>query len=272
MVLTRAPYGSLYAEKQAIWAPAYEARLGIIGSTGIIVPLFDANHENAGRTTTTSIGEEQLVYTHESALTDWDVPPTFIGPSTIPLLTFNGTGEQTDTPDINYFSRDDTSGEPWSLGFWGTSTAAGSNMVMSKYAGGNIEWRFAVITGRGQLEISDQSVQKYINRAGATQMSAGVLSFIVATYDGAGGASAADSIHLYFNGVLDDGSATNDAAYVGMENGTAKMEIGARSYGSSNIYEGTMVGGPLGPIFTQIELTADQVLELYQHDRALLGV
>ena len=36
--------------------------------------------------------------------------------------------------------------------------------------------------------------------------------------------------------------------------------------------DGLIAGGPLGPFFVQAELTADQVLELYELGRSALGL
>ena len=40
----------------------------------------------------------------------------------------------------------------------------------------------------------------------------------------------------------------------------------------SGLFNGLMAGGPLGPFFTQVELTADQVRGLYDLGHAALGL
>jgi hypothetical protein len=92
--------------------------------------------------------------------------------------------------------------------------------------------------------------------------------FAVCTYDG----SATNAgMNLYKQGVDADDANGNSGSFTNMVAGAATLTLGFKVH-PADIFNGLMAGGPLGPIFTQIELTADQVLELYQHDRALLGV
>ena len=92
-------YGQIPNEAQLIWAPIYEAVYKILGPTaGTIIPLGDTNHEAANRTTCTTTGVEQVVFTYNEAVTSFDKPPITIGPAHIPLITFNGTDEEADSP------------------------------------------------------------------------------------------------------------------------------------------------------------------------------
>ena len=76
------------ANRKLLWASIYEEILGIVGPTSVIIPMGDTNHENAGRTTVTGIGDEQPVFTYSEALPDWDTLPYFKGPARIPVNTF----------------------------------------------------------------------------------------------------------------------------------------------------------------------------------------
>ena len=64
---------------------------------------------------------------------------------------------------------------------------------------------------------------------------------------------------------------TDDANYVSMENKAAALAL-ARVPNQTTYFDGKMAGGPLGPFFTQKELTADEVKALYDLGRAALGV
>jgi hypothetical protein len=62
---------------------------------------------------------------------------------------------------------------------------------------------------------------------------------VAVTYDGRGGATAADGIAIYVDGALQGVFRINDAAYVAMENGTAPLEMG-REGPQWNMYDGGM--------------------------------
>jgi hypothetical protein len=62
---------------------------------------------------------------------------------------------------------------------------------------------------------------------------------IAVTYTGVGGATAANGINIYVDGVLQPVFRMNDPAYVAMENGTAPLEMG-REGPSWNMYDGAL--------------------------------
>ena len=274
--LARAPFGSLLVEKQVLWAPAYEFTLQLLGSTGIILPFGDPNHEASDLTSFTTVGEEQAVFTYSEARDTWDNGLTYEGPNGgVPILTFNRVDEEADSPDADYWFRDDAGGaNGFSIGGWvNIDGSTGSRTVLAKRGTNNQEWAMRVRNTTDIVEAALVYDSENVNilRPFATALTVGTWAFVMLTYDGAGGVGSEDTIHCYLNGVLDDGTANNDGTYTGMENLTSVIGLGKRSEGTQ-FFGGRMAGGPLGTCFTQIELTADQVLSKFQHDRALLGV
>ena len=129
-----------------------------------------------------------------------------------------------------------------------------------------------------ELFLSDDSVGASSVRRGNVAVSQGQWVFLVITYDGMGGASATDGITLYVDGAVHASIATNDASYVGMENGSEPVTLAAEGRGGApgNFFNGKMAGGPLGPWFVTHDaagiITAAQVNQLYVLGRDALGL
>ena len=257
--------------------PLYAQIRDILGSTGTIIPIGDTAQENAGRTTVTTLGSQEVVFTYSKDITTWDTPPTITGPGRLPLVTFDAVDEEADTPDATFWSRDDAGGaNGFSLGLWANVTNTGTaRCFMAKYdeTGVQREWIwFLNPNDTMRFFLFDESVDgtgAYRNSDAAITM--GSLRFFVATYDGTGGATAADGITLYEDGGVIASTATNQGTYEGMENLAGVVSLG-RNIGGSRFFNGTMVGGPLGPFFTQTELSAADVTRLYNIGKSALGL
>jgi len=234
--------------------------------------MGDTKHEAEDRTTVTTVGAKQVVFTYSEPVSGFDAPPTFEGPGVIPVIAFNGSGERLDTPDAAYFSRDDTGGEAWSIVGWINLTGSGERTFWSKWETTGLarEWVVSFLPDqKAEFKLRDESQKTQPNRQSDVSYTENVWNHFAATYDGSGGVFAMDGVTLYRNGVVIASTATNRESYVGTENDTEVVEIGSQD-GGPPFFDGKMAGGPLGPIFAQIELTAGQVLELYQGNRALL--
>lgn len=261
------------------WAPIREAVLSILGITGIIVPIGDAQHEATDRTTCTSVGDQQVVFTYSKAVTTFDTPPFFFGPGYVPIVSFDGTDEGADTPDVAYFSRGNGSADSaFSLGLWLYPTNAGGTyqQPFSKDNNTDREWGLEIddpAVPIPALRLWDDSAAVSCSRPLSAVLTLSTWAFVVFTYDGAGGATAANTIKAYKNGALANGTAVNHANYVAMEDLTALPSIGVMSGEiATRFYGGKLAGGPLGPFFVQAELTADVVNRLYQLGRNYMGV
>lgn len=269
--IVRGRFGRATVEQKVLWAPIYEEVLTILGSTGVIIPMGDTNHENSGRTTVTTVGEEAAVFTYSEAVTAFDAPPSLLGPGRIPTITFNGTDEEADSPDASFWSR---VGAAFSVGAWVNLTDATSSVILSKYdaAGNTREWVFWLdASDKLQLILYDESVSAdpTIDTEADSTLTQSTWVFVAATYDGSADASG---ISVYQDGALVASTDTDDAAFVNLEDLAGTVKLGHLDATPASLFDGLIAGGPLGPFFTQTELSADAMLRLYQLGRAPLNV
>lgn len=267
--------------EQATRASLYEAVLSILGTTGTIIPIGDPKHGLLSAATFKSVGAEQHVWTPSEPLEDWD---TAVGQKgVVPVVTFNGTDEEVDSPNAAYYSRDDTGANPFTVGAWVHLAGSGNlySILKKGSAGATEEWKLEHTTGNDlQFSLVDMIANVTITRTTDAALTHGAWVHLVATYDSTGGADAMgtsgstqDNATLYVDGAIVASTAADNAAYVAMEadTGLAKLGFGNLSGGgAARFFNGKMAGGPIGPFFTQIELTPDQVLRLYEIGRRAL--
>jgi len=273
MPVTRGRFTSFLGEKKVLWAPLYQATLEILGATGTILPMGDSDHEPSNQTTVTTIGAEQVVFTYQGSGVDaFDTPPWFLGPSGIPIIGFNGTDEEADSPDIAYFTRADA---PFSMAAWVNLTDATSSVMLSKYdaAGNTREWVYW-FNGDDKLEFDvydeDDAENDHISVIAASAQAESTWVHVVGTCDGS---TDEAGLNLYINGAVDGSQVQADSGNFGQSRDTAStVKLAHLDATPGSLFDGLMAGGPLGISFTQAELTADQALRLYQLGRSPLGV
>ena len=253
-------------------AALYEVVLNILGSTGTIIPVGDPKHGLLSATTFKTAGEEQVVFTPSEKLEDWD---TKVGSKNgVPIVTFNGTDEEADSPDAAYWSRVSA---VFSVGMWVNMKDATNNDLLAKYNSNgqdNREWRF-LLEGADKLQLLlfDESVaaDPTIGTLADTALTQDTWVFVGATYDGSANATG---INLYQDGALVASTDSDDANFVAMEDLAGAMHLGFVTGGSggTNYLDGKVAGGPLGPFYTQKQLSADEVLRLYEVGRRALNL
>lgn len=268
---------------RVLWAPLYESVLQILGtSNSVLFAMGDTNHEAANRTTLTTVGAEQVTVTYNEALTSFDRPPITIGPAHLPLITFNATDEEADTPDAPFWTVDDNAGaNGFTIGFWGSITNTGAIRTILgrwnlKTGDERREFNFYVdASDILTLELYDDNANQACDRASDSAISMGSIKFFTCVYNGAGGASACNGVTLYEDGATIASTATNNGSYVGIQGTASNTYVGhslTTGEAATLFYNGTMVGGPMGLFFTTAQLTADEILRLYQLGRAAIGV
>ena len=237
----------------------YQTVLDILGPTGVILPLVDDIVTNGFGPTFNTVGGEAATFTWSGL--PFDTPPGLQG--TNPVVTFNGNDERAHTPDAAFWSR---AGAAFSVGAWINLVDATSSTILSKYdaAGDAREW-LLYTNGSDQLllDLYDESEANNPNivTVGDSALPQGVWVFVVATYDGAVNASG---IQIYQDGSVVVSKDDTDAAFLGLEDLGGTVNLGFFNASVTSLFHGKMAGGPLGPFFTQTELTADQVISLYQ--------
>ena len=272
MELVRGRFGHSTLEQKFLWAPLYERVLNLIGSTGVIIPIGDTNHEASNRTTCTTVGEEQAVFTYSEAVTSFDTPPSVLGPAGVPIITFNGTDEEADSPDAAYWTR---ALVPMSIAAWVNFSGgdAMASTIISKWGGTQREWGLAT-NGADKLQLTlvdeDDAVtpDAKIDTLADAAIRSTAWVLVMFRYDGTAEASG---IKLYQDGAIVASTDTDDANFLSMRDKNRPAKLGFQGDTPGNLFDGKMAGGPLGPIFTQAELSADAILRLYQLGRAALG-
>lgn len=273
---TPSALNSLQRERGERMALYYPAVLNILGPSGVILPIGDYREGQPNATTFTTVGDEQVTFTWSKAPNTFDDPLDLNLEASwqgiIPIVHFDGTDEQADTPDAAAWSRGDgTNDFPFSVGMWVKfDTVAGNQWLLTKDNTTDREWAFASISSKLRLELFDDSAGVQHTREIDVALTTGFWQYFLATYDGVGGATAANNIIIYIDGAVRASTASNDSSYVAMENLTAKVELLGRN--EASFLNGFVAGGPLGPFFVQKVLTADESKQLYNLGRRALGV
>ncbi|MCB7128805.1 MAG: hypothetical protein J3T61_04635 [Candidatus Brocadiales bacterium] len=251
--------------------------LSVLGSTGTIIPLGEWGHDTLSVCTT--IGDEQVAFTHSSALSAWATPFTR-DPNkdqwqgSIPFIVFDGAADESDSPDAAFWS---TAGA-FSIGAWVYLNTAASNVILAKWDLTDMselrEWIFEVDSnGDIGMTIYDESENAAVGRQQATALVTGQWYFLVGTFDG--GTDAA-GVSIAVDGALtDDGDIVDDAGFANSEDLATVVSLGYREStlgAKENFLDAKVAGGPLGPFFVLKELTADEINNLYNIGRAALGV
>ena len=249
----------------------FEDVLDILGSTGVILPLADKHH-GALTDTQTTIGNEQLDFTMSAALSSFATPPKYNG--AVPSVQFNGTSENGESPDNTFWTRSLLAG---SWGAWiNLVDDASLDIILAKYdatSGAEArEWRFYQDTSdRLVIELWDETANAAIGRRQAAALSHLTWIFVVATYDGGAPSS---SLKLSVNGVQVDDTDQNTGVFTTMQNTATVVTIGSEQGTAAveGFLNGQIAGGALGPIYTQKELSLDEIKRLYNIGRRALGV
>lgn len=264
----------------AISASAYEKVLSILGDTGVILPLGDPLLSKLDGTTFTTVQRTssgiEATFTWSEAPNDFDVKPTTKG--IVPVITFNGTDEEADSPDTDYWTfGDGSSDEAVSMGAWVRvrSDASGSGVILSKTdnttGSTQKEWNMAVgSSGNLNVAFRDDSAGGRIEETANTAIGTERWGFVVFTYSGNGSTSG---LLLYVNGSHATTSNGSAGSYTAMENKDAKLMLGHWIDSSGNpavFLDGDLAGGPVGPFVVNKELTASEVKRLYHIGRRLL--
>ncbi len=276
----------LYLAKAALWVPYYANRQTQLGATATLVNFGDTSNWGA-TSAATGTGMKfsatglSPTWTPSSAMSAWATAFDLTQPSNwqglAPVLTFDGTNNDISTPDAAYWTQvaanDDTA---YSVGMWVYFTIDGTNQILmgKAAAGGADDTEWSVLRGSGDNAISllqrDPSVPVGVSRATDAAVAGLAWKYVIITSAGTTGATAMNGVAIYVNGAVVASTATNQATYVAMEDGTPLPYIGSR--GGALRLQAKVAGGPFCPFLTQVELTAAQVANLYAFERLGMGV
>jgi hypothetical protein len=149
-------------------------------------------------------------------------------------LDLNGVNQYLEVSDSDRLSFGNGSADaPLTFELWfRPDTMSAKQNLLSRYPGGaNQEYRLSIASNSIRLDLYDSSAQATVSAyASASQASlAGGWHHLAVTYDGRGGATAANGITIYVDGVAVALTRNNNAAYVAMENRAIPLQIGRES-------------------------------------------
>lgn len=278
-------HASLYKTRAAQWPALYAAVEAILGDTGTIFRVGDraggAVNATTFLTATRNTGLRAVVTTR--VVTTATAPSAFATPldpaseaswqGSVPVIKLDGVNERMDAPDAAYWTR---ALLPFSCGLWfKQAVVSASPFLICKFtnaAPAAQEFYFALNNDALNGKVLQNSTGNAIGRfASAITVLAGQWRHGVMTYSG-GATSAA--VKLYETGVQADATDDQSGTFVTSEDTAATLSIGARSTVATveSPFNGSIAGGPLGPFFTQKELTANEVAALYEMGVYALGL
>ena len=262
--------GSDLHYREMMMGPVYAEVKRRLGANGTIIPLGDRRFGDVGGTTLTLTGDVQQTLTWQEAPDSWDTPFDPTDPSCwqglVPVYKFNGTNEFGVIADDSYWSRDDSSGEGFSVGGWCKPDDLGSDRYWFTKAG---EWRMMFESSKFRNRLVDGAA---VPRCEIAFTTVDEWHFFVWTYDGTGGATSQTGANCYIDASSSGISRAEDGSYSAMSDGANGVVIGSQSASGGRVYSGKMAGGPLGPFFTTKELSADEIQALYNLGVSALGI
>ena len=120
---------------------------------------------------------------------------------------------------------------PLTFEIWFRPAAMGKQQLLGKWGNSaNAEYKLHTSSGVIRLDLLDSSAQAAVSAYTGSQVSLiGSWHHLAVTYDGRGGASAANGITIYIDGMAVPVTRVNNPTYVAMENLTAPLQIGRES-------------------------------------------
>ena len=148
------------------------------------------------------------------------------------FLEFDGIDDYASIPDTNSLSFGNaTADSPLTFEAWfRPDTIATKQNLISKW-GSHQEYKLHISGGVLRLDLYDTSSGATVSAYTSNSLAAlvGGWHHLAITYDGRGGATAANGITFYIDGVVAPLITQNSASYVAMENGTAPLVLGRES-------------------------------------------
>ena len=118
---------------------------------------------------------------------------------------------------------------PLTMEMWFRPDAMSRHQLLGKWSdGSNGEYKLHIASGVIRVDLRDHSANAVVSAFTASSHASLIGSWhhLAVTYDGRGGATAANGITIYVDGVPVPLTRFNNAAYVAMENQNAPLQIG----------------------------------------------
>lgn len=154
--------------------------------------------------------------------------------------TFDGASNFAATPDAAELSF--TTGALSIVALANVTDSAAARSLVSKTTNTQLEWEFRISTADGlSFLVSNLAGTQTANRdsnAAITQAAWGLFGMTFTQVSAA--ASAMNDVTLYENGVVKASTATNNASYPGMSDGTSTVEIGSAAAHLARFFVGSI--------------------------------
>lgn len=192
-------------------------------------------------TTSTSFDTNARVITHDA-----DISSRLVAKGVMAQQTYSAASSQfatfPDTASMSFGNSINDAAVTF-LTLANVTDTAAQRVFLSKWDSGNAALEYLWLIGatdRLQVVFRDQSAGVNVVRSSDAAIPQGSWHLFGMTYDGRGGATAADGITLYVDGAVVASTATNDPAYVAMENLSEPPCIGALSTHTAGFMEGSL--------------------------------
>ncbi len=142
-------------------------------------------------------------------------------------LDFDGVDDYLSANDADSLSfGNGTTDSPMTIEMWfRPDTMAQKRTLIGKWFDGpNQEYRLYIASNSVRLDLYDASTTAMVSSFAPLSLTG--WHHLAATYDGRGGATAADGIAIYIDGAAVQSFPMNDAGYVAMENTAVPLQIG----------------------------------------------
>ena len=175
---------------------------------------------------------------------DADVSGRITAQGTNSIQTFDGIANRGSAPDTLSLSfGNGVTDLPFSLvALVNVTDTAVARTIIAKWdnGAGETEWDLAITAAdKLTLLLRDKSAAVNTSRLSDAVITQGALHVLASTYDGTGGATAADGMVLYQDRAVIASTPTNDAAYVAMENLTAPATVGSLDVATGQFFQGS---------------------------------
>jgi hypothetical protein len=146
------------------------------------------------------------------------------------FVTLDGVDDYITVADANALSfGNGVTDTPFTFEMWLRPTSMGRHQLIGKWGeSSDQEYKLQVASGGLRLDLRDQSANATVSVFTTSTYNAIVGSWhhLAVTYDGRGGATAADGVTMYLDGLPLAVYRVNDPAYVAMENLADVVQIG----------------------------------------------
>jgi hypothetical protein len=223
-------------------------------------------------TTSVSDGPHTLTFIARDAANNHGTATVFVTVQNTPLATtphfleFDGVDDYALATDANNLSfGNGTTDTPLTMELWFRPDAMGRHQLIGKWGEStNQEFQLYLAGGGIRIDLRDQSTRGTASAFLVNNASALISSWhhLAVTYDGRGGANAAQGLTIYIDGVAAPVYRTTDATYVAMENLAEPLQIG-REGPAWRMYDGGLDDLRLWSVArTQAQIQAAMTSEL----------